>query len=239
MNLKVGRAVLCAPTAATTLCRNAKDGAHPSSVALMPSADTSPSLLRRVDGVTHPTSANWFMAPMRVQFWRTKLSLFMNRKILILTLLGTATCAEATPPALLDERFELPSGFHIYRAAGPELTGGSYAMTFDGEGRLLVGDGNAVRRLIDRDNDGVFDSFEVIATGLGWRGPQGLLVYGDRLFAVGGDGIQLFEGYRSGGTLVHRGRIGNKLGTGGDHDAHTIFRGHDGYLYFMAGKRSI
>ena len=33
---------------------NAKDGAHPSSVALMPSADTSPSLLRRVDGVTRP-----------------------------------------------------------------------------------------------------------------------------------------------------------------------------------------
>src|SRR6267378_2672974 len=92
-------------------------------------------------------------------------------------------------PLLLDGQFELPSGFHIYRAAGPELTGGSYAMTFDGEGRLLVGDGDAVRRLSDRDNDGVFDSFEVIATGLGWRGPQGLLVYGDRLLAVGGDGI--------------------------------------------------
>src|SRR5258705_2179522 len=151
-------------------------------------------------------------------------------------LISRGTTAEAGPSALLDERFELPSGFHIYRAAGPELTGGSYAMTFDGEGRLLVGDGNAVRRLIDRDNDGVFDSFEIIATGLGWRGPQGLLVYGDRLFAVGGDGIQLFEGYPSGGTLVHRGRIGNKLGTGGDHDAHTIFRGHDGYLYFMAGN---
>src|SRR5262245_36177695 len=90
----------------------------------------------------------------------------------------------------LADRFELPPGFHIYRAAGPELSGGSYALTFDGEGRLLVGDGNAVRRLIDRDGDSVFDSYEVIATGLGGRGPQGLLVYGDKLFAVGGDGIQ-------------------------------------------------
>src|SRR5262249_23596623 len=132
----------------------------------------------------------------------------------------------------LADRFELPPGFHIYRAAGPELSGGSYALTFDGEGRLLVGDGNAVRRLIDNDQDGVFDSFEVIATGLGWRGPQGLLVYGDKLYAVGGDGIQVFEGYAAGKEIVPRGRIGNKLNTGGDHDAHTIFRGHDGWLYF-------
>ncbi len=136
----------------------------------------------------------------------------------------------------LSDRFELPPGFHIYRAAGAELSGGSYALTFDGEGRLLVGDGNAVRRLTDKDGDGVFDSFEMIATGLGWRGPQGLLVYGDQLYAVGGDGIQVFEGYRSGRELVPKGRIGNKFNTGGDHDAHTIFRGHDGYLYFMAGN---
>jgi len=139
-------------------------------------------------------------------------------------------------PQDLADCFELPPGFHIYRAAGPAVSGGSYALTFDGEGRLLVGDGNAVRRLGDKDGDGVFDSFEVIATGLGWRGPQGLLVHGDRLFAVGGDGIQVFEGYRSGKELVHKGRIGNKFNTGGDHDAHTIFRGPDGYLYFMAGN---
>src|SRR6185503_957142 len=119
--------------------------------------------------------------------------------------------------------------------AGPELSGGSYDLAFDGQGRLLVGDGNAVRRLNDVDGDGVFDSYDVIATGLGWRGPQGLLVYGDRLFAVGGDGIQLFEGYSSSGPLVHRGRIGAKFSTGGDHEAHTLLRGHDGYIYFVSG----
>src|SRR3954470_5132455 len=139
-------------------------------------------------------------------------------------------------PQLLDNQFELARGFHIYKAAEPELTGGSYDITFDGEGRLLVGDGNAVRRLQEKDGDAVYDGFEIIATGLGPRGPQGLLVWGDRLYAVGGDGIQLFEGYRSGGALQHKGRIGNKFQTGGDHDAHTIFRGPDGYLYFMAGN---
>jgi len=143
---------------------------------------------------------------------------------LALTTLLVLSAASQTnnPPQDLTDRFELPPGFHLYRAAGPELSGGSYAVTFDGEGRLLVGDGNAVRRLIDKDRDGVFDSYEVIATGLGWRGPQGLLVYDDKLYAVGGDGIQVFEGYRSGKALVHKGRIGNKLNTGGDHDATRI-----------------
>jgi putative heme-binding domain-containing protein len=138
-------------------------------------------------------------------------------------------------PVFLDQQFELPSGFRIYRAANAELSGGSYDLAFDGQGRLLVGDGNAVRRLIDGDGDGVFDSFEVIATGLGWRGPQGLLVWGDRLYAVGGDGIQLFEGYGSASGLVHKGRVGRPFRTGGDHEGHTILRGHDGYLYFMSG----
>src|SRR5207247_3077828 len=158
--------------------------------------------------------------------------------LLALTSLFVLSAAAQTnnPPQDLADRFELPPGFHIYRAAGPEISGGSYALTFDGEGRLLVGDGNAVRRLIDKDGDGVFDSFEVIASGLGWRGPQGLLVHDDTLYAVGGDGIQVFDGYKSGKQLVHKGRIGNKLNTGGDHDAHTVFRGHDGWLYFMAGN---
>src|SRR6185503_11561443 len=138
-------------------------------------------------------------------------------------------------PTFLDEQFELPKGFHIYRAAGPDVSAGSYDLCFDGQGRLLVGDGNAVRRLADRDGDGVFDSYEVIATGLGWRGPQGLLVYGSRLYAVGADGIQLFEGYGEGGALVHKGRIGAKFGTGGDHEAHTLLRGHDGWIYFVTG----
>ena len=41
-----------------------------------------------------------------------------------------------TAPEFLEERFELPPGLRIYRVAGPELTGGSYALCFDGEGRF-------------------------------------------------------------------------------------------------------
>ena len=160
----------------------------------------------------------------------------MSKRPLAALLISVFTAVAA--PEYLDDVFELPSGFHIQRVAGPDLSGGSYDLCFDAQGRLLVGDGNAVRRLKDKDDDGLFDGFEVIATGLGPRGPQGLLVWGDRLYAVGGDGLQLFEGYESAGALVHRGRLGAKLNTGGDHDAHTIFRGPDDYIYLMAGNGS-
>lgn len=38
----------------------------------------------------------------------------------------------AAEPVLLDDQFELPASFHIYRAAQPALTGGSYDLTLDG-----------------------------------------------------------------------------------------------------------
>lgn len=159
---------------------------------------------------------------------------------LLLTVLAPAASfgAVSSGPVFLEDQFELPAGFRIYKAATAQESGQSYALTFDGQGRLLVGEGTTLRRLKDENGDGVYDSYETLATGLGGRGPQGILVYGDRLYAVGGDGIQLYEGYNGPGPLRHLGRIGEKLGTGGDHDAHTLLRGFDGYVYFMAGNGS-
>ena len=161
----------------------------------------------------------------------------MNRAGFLTCLISFA-CLQpilADPPRLLDDQFNLPPGFHIYKAADRSLTGGSYDLVLDGEGRLLVGDGNAVRRLEDTDGDQVYDKSEVIATGLGGRGPQGLVVYGDHLYAVGGDGVQLYSGYQAGGKLKRERRLGERFNTGGDHAAHTLLRGLDGYVYMVSG----
>ena len=96
--------------------------------------------------------------------WQSCLAVLVS-----LALIRTTT---AEPLRLLDSQFNLPPGFHIYKAADRSLTGGSYDLVLDGEGRLLVGDGNAVRRLEDTDGDQVYDTTKVIATGLGGRGPQ-------------------------------------------------------------------
>ena len=95
----------------------------------------------------------------------------MSRIAAIFLLLCVRQYALAEP-VVLDDQFKLPEGFHIYKAADASLTGGTYDITFDGEGRLLVGDGKAVRRLTDTDGDQVYDQQEVIAEGLGGRGPM-------------------------------------------------------------------
>ena len=162
--------------------------------------------------------------------------MFRIHLILFIAIVIQASPAPAQP-VLVDDQFELPDHFHIYRVAEPELTGGSYDLTFDGQGRLLIGDGSAVRRLTDTNHDGVYDSQETIADdpALRGRGPQGLIVIGDHLYAVAGDGVQLFSGYNGQGKLKHERRLGATFNTGGDHAAHTILRGMDGYIYLVTG----
>ena len=121
--------------------------------------------------------------------------------LLFLCLFASKKIQAEAAPIYVDTQFELPSGFHIYKLAENSATGGSYDIVFDGQGRILVGDTTSVRRLEDKDQDGLYESHKVIATGLGGRGPQGLLVYGDNLYAVGGDGVQLYSGYESGDAL--------------------------------------
>src|ERR1043166_1274219 len=54
---------------------------------------------------------------------------WIHRTIYTALLAGALTIKAA--PRDCSDQFELPPGFHIYRAAPPEITGGSYALTFD------------------------------------------------------------------------------------------------------------
>jgi len=125
----------------------------------------------------------------------------------------------------------LPSHFDLFRGSGvarrsiraaswisylPRRQSGAFwravmNITFDGEGRLLVGDGTRCGVSKMRPATECSTGSRLSPPRLGPRGPQGLLVLGDRLYAVGDDGLQLFEGYRSGGPLQHKGRIGRNF----------------------------
>lgn len=154
----------------------------------------------------------------------------------LVALLGTT--ALATPPVLLDDQFILPSHCSIYKVADASLCGGSYDILLDKENRLLVGDGQAIRRLNLNPLDAVYESYEIIAEGLGPRGPQGMLLVEDNLYAVGSDGVRLFTGYVTHEQLLPQGRLGQPFRTGGDHDAHGLMLGHDGWIYLICGDGS-
>ncbi len=145
-----------------------------------------------------------------------------------------AVLAAGSPPAeieFLDERFQLPPGFRIYRYASKEVAPGGYSIAFDGEGRVYVGGDGVILRLIDRDGDGVAEASERVAEGLGKRCPQGLLVVGRRIYAASDRGLVILEDGK-------RRTAGGVLRAGGDHGTHALVRGLDGFIYFAAGNGS-
>ena len=158
--------------------------------------------------------------------------------ILLLAMPCVRTAAQESGPQMLDDRFSLPDGFRIYRYAAPDVAPGGYSIAFDGDGRVYVGAGGWIVRLEDRDKDGVAEAAETIATGLGGRTPQGLLIVGSRFYVTSGKGLLIMEDPDERGRLRKRRRVGAPFQSGGDHGAHSLVLGQDGFIYFVAGNGS-
>ena len=88
-------------------------------------------------------------------FYPPKKGFFVRSLLLFLCHFAFEKIQTEAAPIYVDTQFELPSGFHIYKLAENTATGGSYDIVFDGQGRILVGDTTSVRRLEDKDEDGI------------------------------------------------------------------------------------
>ncbi len=139
------------------------------------------------------------------------------------------------PHAAVDVK--LPAGFTAKVYADNPLAPDAYTMTIDAEGRVLVAGKGYVRALEDTDNDGVADRAVDIVTDLK-QGPMGLLAEGDSLFVVCDGGLKRYRGYTGKDKLKGPPETLLALKTGGEHDAHAVRRGPDGWLYVLCGNMS-
>lgn len=137
------------------------------------------------------------------------------------------------PPAAADVK--LPAGFTATLYADNPLAPDCYTFTFDAAGRVLVAGKGYVRALEDTDGDGVADRAVDILTDLK-QGPMGLLAEGDSLFVVGDGGLKRYKGYTGKDKLNGPPETLLALKTGGEHDAHAVRRGSDGWLYVLCGN---
>lgn len=137
------------------------------------------------------------------------------------------------PPAAAD--MKLPAGFTATLHADNPLAPDCYTFTFDSAGRVLVAGKGYVRALEDADGDGVADRAVDILTDLK-QGPMGLLAEGDSLFVVADGGLKRYRGYTGKDKLVGPPETLLALKTGGEHDAHAVRRGSDGWLYVLCGN---
>jgi putative heme-binding domain-containing protein len=146
-------------------------------------------------------------------------------------LLLLAAAAVAAPVADL----AVPPGFAARLFADNALAPDIYTMTIDEDGRVLVAGRGYVHVLVDEDNDGVADHAIDLIDGLK-DGPMGLFAEGDSLFVVVDGGLKRYRGYDGKSKLKQPPETLLALKTTGEHDAHAVRRGPDGWLYLLCGN---
>ena len=147
-------------------------------------------------------------------------------------LLLLAATAGASPAVAAD--LKLPPGFTAKLYADNPVAPDVYTMTIDDAGRVLIAGRGYVRVLVDDDNDGSADRAVDLIDGLK-DGPMGLLAEGDSLFVMSDGGLKRYRGY-NGRDKLKEPELLLALKTGGEHDAHAIRRGPDGWLYVLCGN---
>lgn len=149
-------------------------------------------------------------------------------------LLLLSLCVVSAQPADSDG-FRLPPGFRIREIAGNQLVPDIYTLTFDPKGRVVAAGRGYIRVLHDDDGDGKADRAEEFSDSPK-DGAMGLLWEGDSVYAVGDGGIRRFRDADSDGKADGPSDLLWPCKTGGEHDAHALRRGPDGWLYFLCGN---
>ncbi len=150
--------------------------------------------------------------------------------ILCFILLMTSAVSSAAEPSL-----KAPDGFKVSLFADDDLAHDIHCMTIDTRGRITVAGNGFIKILIDSDGDGVADKAEQFAEGPA-IGVQGMCWHGSDLLAVGGEGVLRFRDRDGDDKADGPPDVLLKVRCGGEHHAHSIQRGPDGWWYLIAGN---
>jgi putative heme-binding domain-containing protein len=145
------------------------------------------------------------------------------------TCLTTLATAQAPPHGL-----RLPVGFEVTEFAGSDLANDIFCMTLGPRGQVVVSGRGYIRLLVEKDGKAV-EALEF--AGAPKDGAMGLFWEGDDLYCMGDGGLRRYrnaggEGRNKPPALLY------PLKTGGEHDAHAIRRGPDGWLYVLCGNNT-
>lgn len=154
------------------------------------------------------------------------------RSTVLLALLTSAAPAQQSVPGL-----RLPPGFEVVEFADSSVANDIFTMTLDPKGRVVVAGRGYLRILLDKDGDGKADGFLTVADAPK-EGAMGLLWEGKHLYCIGDGGLRRFTDADGDGKADGPSELLHRLKTGGEHDAHAIRRGPDGWLYVLCGNHA-
>jgi putative heme-binding domain-containing protein len=136
-------------------------------------------------------------------------------------------------------RFIVGKEFEVERIMRDEEVGSLIAMTFDSRGNILASqEGGHLLLLADTNRDGIHDRVTTYSDQI--KNAQGILVLGMRVFVVG-DGPEGMALYRlrdadRNGAADEVTKLIAFRGSKGEHGAHAVRLGPDGYLYVIVGN---
>jgi putative membrane-bound dehydrogenase-like protein len=128
-----------------------------------------------------------------------------------------------------------PEGFTVTRYAPDDLAHDIHCLTIDSLGRVVVSGPGYVKILIDRDGDGQADESKTFVDGPE-SGAQGLCFVGRDLLCIGDEGLIRYPDENGDDRADGPPETFLKIKTGGEHHAHAIRRGPDGWWYLIAGN---
>jgi putative heme-binding domain-containing protein len=134
----------------------------------------------------------------------------------------------------------VPAGFLIEKVAANEVATNIFCMARDSDGQVYVSGPGYVARLIDDDGDGKFERAQSFADSPS-SGAQGMWFGKDSdghttMLCTGDGGIWRYVDVDGDGEADGKPAKILNVKTGGEHDAHAIRRGHDGWFYLLAGN---
>ncbi len=163
----------------------------------------------------------------------------MIQGLLPLSLLCTPPLLWQAPlgTAAPDHGLRVPAGFEVTQFADDKLANDIYTLTIDPQGRIVVAGRGYIRILVDDDGDGRADRALDFADAPK-DGAMGLLWEGDTLYATGDGGLRRFRDQDGDGKADRPSELIRALKTGGEHSAHALRRGPDGWLYVLCGNNT-
>jgi putative membrane-bound dehydrogenase-like protein len=148
---------------------------------------------------------------------------------LVVLLTATAAPADDSPLGL-----RVPPGFEVTEFADSKLVNDIYCLALDPRGRVVVSGPGYIRILVEGDRGRAERAIDFADGPM--DGAQGLLWEGDSLYVTGDGGLRRYRDADGDGRADGPSELICPLRTGGEHNAHAIRRGPDGWLYVLCGN---